>query len=293
MVHLLQNVTGFFASHGSGEGESVSDIVMHHLTDHVITAGPDANFFIKFISDLNNTVLKDKLFGIFDMRITRWVLMMWLAALLCLLVFVPVARKIKKAKMGSSSRWVQMWEVLISFVHDDIVEPNFDHHYIKKAMPYFCSLFFFILFCNLMGLVPGMSTATGNLAVTGGLASLTLLGMILIGSIKQGPLWIITGVVPHGIPIFLFPLMWVIELMGLLIKPFALTVRLFANMTAGHIVIIIFIYLVMMFQSYWVGIGSVTGALLIDMLELLVAFIQAYIFASLTAMFIGSSMHAH
>lgn len=294
MIHLLHNIGAFIASSGgSGQEESVSDIVMHHLTDHVITAGPESNVVIKFISDLNNTVLSQKLFGIFDMRITRWILMMWIALLLCLLVFIPVARKIKKAKLGSSSRWVQLWEVLIGFVHDEIVEPNFDHHYVKKAMPYFGTLFFFILFCNLLGMVPGMSTATGNLAVTAGLASLTLLGMIVVGSVKQGPLWIITGVVPHGIPVFLFPLMWVIEVMGLLIKPFALTVRLFANMTAGHIVIIIFIYLVMMFKSYWVGIGSVTGALMISMLELLVAFIQAYIFAALTAMFVGQSMHAH
>lgn len=294
MIHLLHNVGAFIASHGgSGQEPTVNDIVMHHLTDHVIVAEPGSNPLIKFISDLNNTVLSQKLFGIFDMRITRWVLMMWVALVLCLLVFIPVARKIKKAKLGSSSRWVQLWEVLIGFVHDEIVEPNFDHHYVKKAMPYFGSLFFFILFCNLLGMIPGMSTATGNLAVTGGLASLTLFGMIVVGSVKQGPLWIITGVVPHGIPVFLFPLMWVIEIMGLLIKPFALTVRLFANMTAGHIVIIIFIYLVMMFKSYWVGIGSVTGALLIDMLELLVAFIQAYIFAALTAMFVGQSMHAH
>ncbi|HPB82309.1 MAG TPA: F0F1 ATP synthase subunit A [Spirochaetota bacterium] len=294
MIHLLHNIGAFITSHGgSGQEESVSDIVMHHLTDSVITAGPESNVIIKFISDLNNTVLSQKLFGIFDMRITRWILMMWIALLLCLLVFIPVARKIKKAKLGSSSRWVQLWEVLIGFVHDEIVEPNFDHHYVKKAMPYFGTLFFFILFCNLLGMVPGMSTATGNLAVTAGLASLTLLGMIVVGSVKQGPLWIITGVVPHGIPVFLFPLMWVIEVMGLLIKPFALTVRLFANMTAGHIVIIIFIYLVMMFKSYWVGIGSVTGALMISMLELLVAFIQAYIFAALTAMFVGQSMHAH
>ncbi len=89
------------------------------------------------------------------------------------------------------------------------------------------------------------------------------------------------------------PLMYPIEIIGLLIKPFALTVRLFANMTAGHVVIIIFIYLVMMFQSYWVGIGSVAGSLMIYLLELLVAFIQAYIFAVLSAMFIGTSMHAH
>ena len=296
MIHLLHNISSFITSgggHGGGEEPTVAEIVMHHLTDHPIVATPESNIVEKFISDLNSTVFSQKLFGIFDMRITRWVIMMWIAAFLCLIVFLPIARKIKKAKMGSSSKWVNLWEVLISFVHDEIVEPNFDHHHVKQAMPWFGTIFFFILFCNLLGLIPGMSTATGNLAVTGGLAVFTFLAMILVGMIKQGPLWIVTGVVPHGIPMAIFPLMWLIEIMGLLIKPFALTVRLFANMTAGHIVIIIFIYLIMMFKSYLVGVGSVTGALLINMLELLVAFIQAYIFTALSAMFIGSSMHAH
>ncbi|HOH68690.1 MAG TPA: F0F1 ATP synthase subunit A [Bacilli bacterium] len=284
MIHLLHSINSFITS-GGGEDESMFDIVMHHLTDHTITTG--------FIGKINEQYLSNKLFGIFDMRITRWVVMLWVAAVVCLIVFVPIARKIKNAKYGSSSKWVNLWEVLISFVHDEIVEPNFDHHYVKKAMPYFLSVFFFVLFCNLVGLIPGMSTATGNLAVTAGLAILTLLGMIGVGMIKQGPFSYWAGLVPHGVPAFVIPLMFPIEIIGLFIKPFALTVRLFANMTAGHVVIIIFLYLVMMFQSYWVGVGSVAGSLMIYLLELLVAFIQAYIFATLSAMFIGSSMHAH
>ncbi len=286
MIHLLHYVNSYITSGaGSGEEESMYDIVMHHLTDHTLITGR--------IGEINEKFFSTKLFGIFDMRITRWVIMMWIAAALCLLVFLPIALKIKKAKNGSSSRWVNFWEVLISFVHDEVVEPNFDHHYVKKAMPYFLSIFFFVLFCNLLGLIPGMSTATGNLAVTGGLAVLTLLGMLGVGMVKQGVFRYWAGLVPHGVPAFVLPLMFPIEIIGLFIKPFALTVRLFANMTAGHVVIIIFIYLVMMFQSYWVGIGSVTGSLMIYLLELLVAFIQAYIFAALSAMFIGSSMHAH
>lgn len=284
MIHLLHSINSFITS-GGGEDESMFDIVMHHLTDHTITTG--------FIGKINEQYLSNKLFGIFDMRITRWVLMLWVAAVLCLIIFVPIARKIKNARYGSSSKWVNLWEVLISFVHDEIVEPNFDHHYVKKAMPYFLSVFFFVLFCNLVGLIPGMSTATGNLAVTAGLAILTLLGMIGVGMVKQGPFSYWAGLVPHGVPAFVIPLMFPIEIIGLFIKPFALTVRLFANMTAGHVVIIIFLYLVMMFQSYWVGLGSVAGSLMIYLLELLVAFIQAYIFATLSAMFIGSSMHAH
>jgi len=270
---------------GHGEEESMYDIVMHHLTDHVITNG--------YIGKINEQFFSEKLFGIFDMRITKWVLMLWLSLFLLAIIFIPLARKIKKDVMGSESRWVNMWEALIGFVHDEIVEPNIDHKYIRIAMPYFGSVFFFILFCNLIGLVPGMSTATGNLAVTAGLALFTLTGMVVIGTVKQGPQWIITGIVPGGIPLLLFPLLWVCEFVGLLIKPFALTIRLFANMTAGHVVIIIFIYLVMMFQNCWIGIGSVTGSLMIYLLELLVAFIQAYIFATLSAMFIGQQMHAH
>jgi len=284
MIHLLHSINSFITS-GGGEDESMFDIVMHHLTDHTITTG--------FIGKINEQYLNTKVFGIFDMRITRWVVMLWVAAVVCLIIFVPIARKIKSAKYGSSSKWVNLWEVLISFVHDEIVEPNFDHHYVKKAMPYFLSVFFFVLFCNLVGLIPGMSTATGNLGVTAGLAILTLLGMIGVGMIKQGPDGYWAGLVPHGVPAFVIPLMFPIEIIGLFIKPFALTVRLFANMTAGHVVIIIFLYLIVMFQNYWVGIGSVAGSLMIYLLELLVAFIQAYIFATLSAMFIGSSMHAH
>jgi F-type H+-transporting ATPase subunit a len=286
MIKFIQFANTFIASGGeSGEKESLYDIVLHHITDHPIEHG--------FIGKINSEFLSNKLFGIFDMRITKWVIMMWIAVILSIIIFIPLARKIKRDSMGSKSKWVNLWEALIGFVHDEIVEPNFDHKYIIKAMPYFGSLFFFILFANLIGLIPGMATSTGNLAVTAGLAVLTLLGIIVVGTVKQGPFWIIKGIVPAGVPIFLFPLLWVIELLGIFIKPFALTIRLFANMTAGHIVIIIFLYLVIMFQNYWIGFGSVFGSLMIYMLELLVAFIQAYIFASLSAMYIGASMHAH
>ena len=296
----------FLLAPGGGHHEvsGVGELVQGHLTDHPIEPVPitaNDNIILKQLKALNNGIahlndsfLNKKIFGIFDMRITKWVMMMWLCMLMCLCIFIPLAARIKKEKRGSESKWVNLWEFLIGWVHDEIVEPNFEGKYIKKAMPYFSTLFFFILFCNLLGLLPGMSTATGNLAVTGGLALLTLIGMIVVGFVKQGPLWIYKGTVPHGVPFILgLLLLWPIELIGLLIKPFALTVRLFANMTAGHVVILIFIFLVMMFETYFVGIGSIIGSLMIFLLELLVAFIQAYIFATLSAMFIGSSIHAH
>ena len=321
MVRFVQFINSFISSSGEaacGE-ESMYEIVVGHVTDHpfiykLVPHGLSDHFgnlifklntMLGFQNVHETTVCLHghsakvyestpiKVFGIFDMRITKWVLMLWVALFLCALVFIPLARKIKKSPMGSKSRWVNMWEALIGFVHDEIVEPNFHHGTAKKAMPYFCTVFFFILFANYLGLIPGLATSTGNLAVTAGMAIFTLLGMFVIGTIMQGPLWIFSGIVPHGIPFLMYFLLWPIEVMGLIIKPFALTVRLFANMTAGHIVIIIFIYLVMMFQSYLVGVGSVSLSLIIYLLELLVAFIQAYIFTSLSAMFIGSSMSAH
>ncbi len=287
------------------EVEGVGDLVTSHLTDHVIEhahVSPKDNILVKQLKAINNAMahvnegpLKDKVFGVLDMRITKWLIMMWLATFMILCIFIPLAFQIKKAEKGSDSRWVNWWESLIQWVMEEMVEPNFEGKYAKKFAPYFLSLFFFILFCNYIGMLPGMATATGNLAVTGGLATLTLVLILGVGFVKQGPLWIYKGTVPHGVPFILgLCLLWPIELVGLLIKPFALTVRLFANMTAGHVVILIFIFLVMMFQSYFVGIGSIVGSLMIYALEmLLVAWLQAFIFTVLSAMFIGSSMHAH
>ncbi|MCL1911136.1 MAG: F0F1 ATP synthase subunit A [Leptospirales bacterium] len=284
MVRLLSLINHVIASSG-GEEESVSDILMHHITDHVLTTG--------FIGKINETILNEKLFGIFDMRITKWVLMLWITLIACLIVFIPLSRKIKKNLTGSKSRWVNLWETLISFVHDEIVEPNFHGKAAKKATPYFLTLFFFILFANFFGLVPGAATATANLGVTAALALCTLIGIFGVGIVKQGPLWLVKGFVPGGIPAPLFPVMWVLELVGLFIKPFALMIRLFANMTAGHIIITILLYFIIMFQALWVGIPSIAGSLMIYLLELLVAFIQAYIFTMLSSMFIGESMHSH
>ncbi len=283
MLNFLQTAKAFILS--GGGNESVSDIIVHHLADSVITTGP--------IGKMNEQFLSTKLFGIFDMRITKWLITMWIIFAICIIIFVPLAKKISKQKYGSKSKWVNLWEVLIAFIHDDIVAPNFDSPYDKKAMPFMCTIFFYILLCNLWGLIPGMATATGNLAVTAGLAVMTLVGMVGVGSVKQGPMWIITGIVPQGIPVALFPLMWVLEFFGLLIKTFALTIRLFANMIAGHIVIIMFIMLTIIFHNVAVGLGSVLGSLMIYMLEIMVAFIQAYVFTMLSSMFIGASLHAH
>ncbi|MGL4369212.1 MAG: F0F1 ATP synthase subunit A, partial [Spirochaetota bacterium] len=117
--------------------------------------------------------------------------------------------------------------------------------------------------------------------------------MLAVGFIKSGPAWIITGIVPHGLPSWIYIVMWPIEFTGLLMKPVTLMIRLFANMLAGHIVIIVFIMLIIMFGNLFIAFGSVPGVIFMDALELLVAVIQAYVFTMLTAIFISSSMESH
>ena len=270
-----------------GESEKPGEVVVHHLTDHVIDWG--------FIGHINEKFLNTKLFGMFDMRITRWVVMMWIVMAICLLIFVPIAVKIRKAaKKGEvvTSRWASLWEVIIEYIQKEVVEPNFGHNTVK-VMPYFLTVFFFILLCNLVGLIPGMSAATGNLAVTGALATLTLIEMFIVGFIKHGPAWLITGIVPHGLPWPIYIIMWPIELVSLFMKPIVLMIRLFANMLAGHIMIIVFVMLIIMFESFFVAVGAIPGVIFVDALELLVAFVQAYVFTMLSAVFISSCMEGH
>jgi F-type H+-transporting ATPase subunit a len=136
-------------------------------------------------------------------------------------------------------------------------------------------------------------TATGNIAVTMGLAITTFIAINVVGIREQGLSHYIQGLVPHGMPAWLLPLMYPIEILGLFTKSFALCIRLFANMIAGHIVILAFLALIFLFNKIWVAPMSVAAALGINMLELFVAFLQAYIFTLLSAIFIGGAVHSH
>jgi F-type H+-transporting ATPase subunit a len=152
-------------------------------------------------------------------------------------------------------------------------------------------VFFFILFCNLLGLIPFAATATGNVSVTAALAIMSLI-MIQVGGIREhGLKHHLQNLIPHGIPSWLLPIMIPVEIMGQFTKPFALCIRLFANMTAGHIVILSFLSMIFILKSIFVSPISVFFALFISLLELFVAFLQAYIFTMLTSLFIGMSIH--
>jgi len=191
-----------------------------------------------------------------------------------------------------------MLEILVLFVRDEIVVPNLGA---KGAAytGYFATLFFFILLMNLMGLVPYGATATGNLAVTGGLALTTFVLINISGMRAQGVFGYFSHLVPKGVPVWLYPILFPIELLSLVTKTFALCVRLFANMLGGHIVILSFISFIFIFGSLGAAFGfavaPVSVALVLFMmgLELFVAFLQAYIFVFLTAIFTGMAMHPH
>jgi F-type H+-transporting ATPase subunit a len=218
---------------------------------------------------------------------SKHLVMMWIAAALTFMVFLPTAVLVRSGRRNSL---VNAVEAFVVYIRDEIVVPNVGEHG-RHYTPYFLSLFFFILFCNLLGLVPFGATATGNIAVTATLALITLAMINISGIREQGFVHYVKNLVPPGLPAWLLPLMFPIELLGLFTRSFALCIRLFANMIAGHIVILAFMALIFLFGSVLVAPVSVAAALGMTMLEIFVAFLQAYIFTLLSAIFVGGAVH--
>jgi F-type H+-transporting ATPase subunit a len=187
-------------------------------------------------------------------------------------------------------------EAVVLFIRDDIAEKNIGHDG-RKFTPLLCSFFFFILVAALLGLVPFTATSTGNIAVTLALATVSFLAQQYAGISKFGVVHHFEGIVPPGLPAWLLPIMIPVEILSMFTKPFALMIRLFANMLAGHMVITTLLLLIPLMASITPAAGwmmspvSIGLSLFIMLLEVLVAFIQAFIFTLLTAIFIG--MYAH
>lgn len=248
--------------------------VFHHMQDQVLVRIPPVH-----------------LGGVtFDFSITKFILMMWIAGFLMLLLFGAAARRIRG---GGAPRGIlaNLFESLFLFVRNDMVYDMMGEKIGRVFAPYFASLFYFILICNLLGLIPFMATPTGSLAVTGGLAILTFLMTQFNGMRAQGAGTYLKNIVPPGLPVLLFPIMLPIEIMGHFTKPFALTVRLFANMTGGHVVILSLIGLIFMFKALWIAPIAIGFVLFIDFLELLVAVLQAYVFVLLSILFVNMAIH--
>lgn len=228
-----------------------------------------------------------QLFGI-DFSITQHLVFMWFAVVILLLVFRHAAKSYNKslAPRGMSN----FLEVLVVFVRDEIARPTIGHGY-ERFLPFLLTIFFFILVCNFLGLVPFGATATSNISVTAALAIISFFFIQVGGMMKNGAFGYFKGLLPHGLPSWLIPIMLVVEFLGLFTKPFALAIRLFANLTAGHIVIYALIGLIFILKTYVVVPVSVSFALFIYLLEILVALIQAYIFTMLSSLFIGMAVH--
>jgi F-type H+-transporting ATPase subunit a len=224
-----------------------------------------------------------------DITPTRFTLVMWLGTVILLSTLLLSMRNRTAAPKGRLQTTVEMFFV---FIRDEIAEPNIGHH-AYQYVPYLCSVFFFIMTMNLIGLVPFLATPTGNLGMTVVLALCTFFITQLAGMREQGVVGYWTHLVPSGVPAVLYPLFIPIELVGLFTKPFALMMRLFANMVAGHIVIYFLLGLIFFFGTLAVAPVAVPFAFAIYLLELFVALLQAYVFTMLSAVFIGLASHSH
>ena len=313
-------------SHGEGEF-NVTEMILHHIADanefHVLgdfsiplpcilynrdKGGVDMFLSSKFEHGHkthngykldHGRVASVNGHSFIDFSITKNVFTMLLASLLLCLIFFSLAGAYKRRK-GQAPKGLQaLLEPLIVFVEDDIAKANIGPKY-KKFTPYLLTVFFFILICNLFGLIPffpGSANVTGNIAVT---LVLSVITFILTNVNGTKDYWGHIFWMP-GVPTILKPVMAILEFIGIFTKPFALMIRLFANISGGHIIILSLVSLIFIFGKMGQSVGGAAGGaalavplvLFMNVIELFVAFLQAYIFTMLSALFIGLAVEEH
>jgi len=236
-----------------------------------------------------------------DMSITKNVFALFISIIVLLWVFISIANRYKKNPNTAPKGMQSLFEPLIIFIRDDIAKSSIGVKKYERYMPYLLTIFFFIFFNNLFGLIPFFpfgANLTGNIAITGVMAVFTFIITTAVGN-KNYWLHIINT---PGVPWWLkipVPLMPIVEIMGLFTKPFVLMVRLFANMSAGHIIVLGFIGLIFIFGKINIGLGygvsvvSVGFSVFMIILDLLVSFIQAYVFTLLSALYFGMATEEH
>lgn len=278
MTNLLSGSTANAAAKaGEHAGGDDPGVIMEHLIEHVYDHPVITIDWHPFG------------WGWLDLSITKLTLMIWIAAALIFILFRVLAGH--QEKKGTRGRYLNFLEPFVIYVRDQMVYPIMGDRLGRKYLPLFLTQFFFILFCNLLGLIPGMASATGNIGVCGTLAFTTLFTIIVMGMVEQGPFTYWKNLVPSGMPWPIIPILFPLELIGIVIKCFALTIRLFANMVAGHIVILSFLGLIFIFHTYFVALPAIGFTLFIYILELFVAFLQAFIFTLLSIIFINMAVH--
>lgn len=295
---MIGRVLALAAAAAAEKEPSLGEMIMHHVTDaHEME--------VPFVGVVDLPRWQPIHIGslAIDMSPTKHVVMMLLAAvLLCIVMIWTAQRAHSPARERAPKGFANMMEAFVIFLRDEVAMANIGHGG-EKYVPYVLTLFFFILFANLLGLLPYGATATGNLSVTATLAILSLIIIEVSGFRTLGPAGYAKTIfyAPHGMgPVgrsLMLVIMTPVELVGKLAKPFALAIRLFANMNAGHFVILALIGLTVSAGAIWWTavpvLAPVVMAVAIMLLELFVALLQAYIFAMLTSVFIGLIRHAH
>lgn len=296
--HVEQDSHAAEAEHAEEWG---TEAMMHHIVDSdALEVGP-------LVISLDRLKVRPvELGGVtIDLSPTKHVIFLMLASLLTILTVGFAARRARRTDAGREAPRgiLNVFEAFYIYLRDDVALANIGHGG-ERFVPYVVTLFFFILYANLLGLIPHGASATGNISVTAALAILSLIVVEVAGFKALGPKGYLGTIfyIPKGIPVVMQVVMLVImtpvELIGKLAKPFALAVRLFANMTAGHFVLLSLLGLIIVYGGLSAtGVAAVTGSLglglFVMFLEIFVGFLQAYIFTALTAVFIGLIRHAH
>ncbi len=318
--HGATAVDGYVLNHGrvnrvadasfpSGYVDLGSDHAVHMTTQEIDGKTRDLGllnydgheFKLDKPSTLDGGLAGGGITSFYDFSITKNVFTMMLAAFLLWLVWVVIIKKKYVNGEGKAPSGLQsLMEPLFVFIRDEVTKPMIGEKHYERFQPFIMSLFFFILFCNLFGLIPlfpGSANVTGNIAVTLGLA---LLVMIVTNFNGNKDYWMHILWMP-GVPVFVKPILAIVEVLGIIIKPFSLMIRLFANISAGHIIILSLIGLIFVFGESGqnlagAGVGALVGTAFtafMNLIELLVAFLQAFIFSILAASYIGAAVEEH
>ena len=297
--NLLGMLSAAAAAETQGGKFDIKEMILHHLADSKEWEAPWGVVHLPQFEPVHLGPIT------LDFSITKHVLFMAIAAVMVMILLILAGLDAKREHRAGAKRGpkgaANVVEAFILFLRDEVAMKNIGHGG-EKYVPYIVTVFFFILFCNLLGLLPWGASPTGNLSVTATLAILTFIIVEVSGMFALGPAGYARTIffIPHGVPTLMKPVMLVImtpvELLGKLAKPFALTIRLYANMTAGHAVVLAFtgmLVLAGIAGTIWVAPAPILMAIGILLLEIFVAFLQAYIFAMLSSVFIGLIRHAH
>ena len=276
------------------------DLIRHHVTDAPIS---EDSFLFPISSFLNSI----------SIPFSKHVAMLWVAALTTIIISLWATRNYRKNKNVQPRGIAHLYELLVEFIKQDMIIPNIGKNHANRWTPLAATFFIFILMCNFIGLIPffeklgggGGTTATGNFGVTLGLAFITFIAIIIAGTLKHGFIGHWKNMVPHGVPAPVLLILIPIEIIGMFVKPMALTLRLGANMTAGHIGMLAIFGLPYLIgspadpltgslpQPSW---GFALVAVILNFgvyfLEIIVSLVQAYVFTLLSSVFIGMAIHA-